>query len=204
MEQLVNAISENFSALLSGFFVIAGALLGWFLNILTIRHQNRPQLIFLAVGTPDDELTSPELRTSTSSSDYSIRIVNTGRTACFLENIEIFRKGYMLVDCQDVCGNHGAILPNESVLYTLMEQEADSLAYNYSKYYKKPSRIYVQVCKAMQHIPILRSHIGNPELKQGECKVISYTIGGKRLYGKIDFPMLYIRKMAAARTTPEA
>ena len=94
MEWLIDAVKENFSAILSGFFVIVGTFFGWFLNQLTIMRQDRPRLAFVAEGTPNEELTELELRTKTSSSEWSIRIYNIGRTACFLESFIIMRKGH--------------------------------------------------------------------------------------------------------------
>ena len=127
MERLIEALCENFSAVLSGFFVIVGTFFGWFLNQLTAKHRDRPQLAFVAVGTPNDELIEPELRTKTSLSEWSIRIYNIGRTACFLESFIIMRKGHLLVECYDVCNENNAITPNSSILYTLMQQDASAL-----------------------------------------------------------------------------
>ena len=198
MEQLVKALSENFSAMLSGIFVIIGAFLGWFLNLLTTEHQNKVRLAFVAEGTPNNELTDPELRTKTSPSEWSIRIINTGRTACFLESFEIVRKGHTLASCYDVCDNHDAIMPNGNILYTLMQQDADAMQYSFSKYYKKPSKAYFSLIHTMQRIPILGNCITSPEFKQGKCKVIAYSIDGKKIYGRIDLALLYIRHTARA------
>lgn len=196
MEWLIDAVKENFSAILSGFFVIIGTFFGWFLNQLTIMRQDRPQLAFVAEGTPNEELTEPELRTKTSSSEWSIRIYNIGRTAYFLESFIIMRKGHTLVECYDVCCDNGAIAPNSSILYTLMQQDASALQLNYSECYKKPSRIYQYTVHLLMKIPTIQNHIIDPLFKQGECKVIAYSISGKKIYGKIDLPLLYIRHTA--------
>ena len=193
MEQLVNAISDNFSAILSGFFGIVGVFLGWFLNLLTTSRRNRPQLSFVAESTPNDEVIDSELRTKTSASEWSIRIINTGRTACFIESFEIVRKGHTLVDCYCVCSNHDAILPNGNILYTLMEQDADALQYNFSLYYRMPSKVYLFIVHAFQRTPILGRRIIDPEFKQGECEVIAYGIDGRKIYSRIDLSLLYIR-----------
>lgn len=197
MEQIIEAIGENFSTILSGFFVIIGTFLGWFLNLLTTEHQNKVQLAFVAEGTPSDELTDPELRTKTSPSEWSIRIINTGRTACFLESFEIIRKGHVLVDCYAVCDNHDAIMPSGSILYILMQQDADTLQYSYSKHYKSPNKLYLRATHLCRRIPLIRNYIVDPLFKQGECVVIAYTVNGKRIRGKIDLPLLYIRHTAS-------
>ena len=197
MEQLIEVIGENFSAILSGFFVIVGSFFGWFLTLLTTKYQDRIQLAFAEEGTPNDELIERELRTKTSSSECSIRIYNVGNSACFLENIFIMRQGYCLVECFDVSGDHGAIAPNSSMLYTLMQQDADALQYNYSEYYKKPNKLYLDVMYALRKIPVIRNCISDPLFKQSECKVIAYTVNGKRIRGKIDLPFLYIRHTTA-------
>lgn len=198
MEQLIKALANNFGAILSGVFAIVGVLLGWVLNILTAKYQNRPSLIFKVEGTPESEFTEPELRTKTSLSDLSIQIINAGKTACFLESFEIIRKGHMLVECYDVCSSRSAILPNKSILYTLMEQDADALQFNFSKYYKPPRKAYLVVNHALRHIPVLRNRIADPMYRQGECSVIAYGVDGKKIYGRIDLALLYIRH--ASRT----
>ena len=196
MEQLTETIGENFSAILSGFFVIVGTFFGWFLTLLTTKYQDRVQLAFVEEGTPSDELIERELRTKTSSSECSIRIYNVGKSACFLENLYIMRQGHGLVECYDVIGDHGAIAPNSSMLYTLMQQDADALQYNYSEHYKKPNKLYLHVMHLLRKIPILRNYIVDPLFKQSECKVIAYTVNGKRIHGKINLPLLYIRHTA--------
>lgn len=196
MEQLIEAVSENFSAILNGFFVIAGTFLGWFLNQLTIMYQDRPRLVFAAAGTPNDELVEVELRTKTSPSEWSIRICNIGRTACFLEKFYIVRKGHTLVRCYDICSDYNSIAPSNSIFYTLMQQDADALQYNYSEHYKSPNKLYLRIMRLLGNIPVIRNCIVEPLFRQGECKVIAYTINGKRIYGNIDLPLLYIRHTA--------
>lgn len=193
IEKLIKVLSENSDAFLNGFFVIAGVILGWFLNLLTTEHQNKVRLAFVAEGTSNNELTDPELRTKTSLSELSIRIVNTGRTGYFLESFEIICKGHMLVDCYAVYDNHYVIMPNESIVYTLMQQDADALQHNYSKYYRKPSKAYFSFIHAMKRIPRLGNCIADPEFKQGKCKVIAYSLDGKRVRGQVDLAALYIR-----------
>lgn len=203
MEQLAKAIFENFSAILSGVLAIIGVFVGCLLNLLISEYQNKVRLAFVAESTPNDELTEPELRTKTSPSEWSIRIINTGRTACFLESFEIVRKGRVLVDCYEVCDNHDSIMPNGNILYTLMQQDADAMQHNFSKYYKKPCKAYFSLIHAIQRIPILRNCITNPEFKQGKCKVIAYCINGKKVYGYIDLALLYIRHTARASIISE-
>jgi len=199
MEHLLEIISncENNSAVLSGVFGIIGTLLGtvlgFILTQLVMVYQNRPKLIFVGEGTPNDERVEWELRTKTSPSDLSIRICNTGRTPCFLEDFVIIRKGHELVECYGVSNDHSAIAPSCSVLYTLMHQDASALQYNYSKYYKKPSQIYQKAIFLFSKIPIIRNHVIEPQFRQGECKVIAYDIARKKIHGKIDLPILYIR-----------
>ncbi len=192
-EQLAKPLSENSSAFLDGFFVMAGVFLGWFLNLLTTEYQNKSRLIFTIEGTPDYELTDPELRTKTSPSELSVRITNMGSTAYFLENFSIVRKGHWLVDCYGVCEDHKPIMPNESVLYTLMQQDADTLERNFSKYYKKPVKAYLTFVHAMQHLPILGNRIAYPEFAQGKCRVIAYSIDGKSTCSHIDLVLLCLR-----------
>lgn len=196
MEQLIEAVGKNFSAILSGLFVFAGTFLGWFLNQLTIMYQDQPRLVFAAVGTPNDELIEVELRTKTSPSEWSVRICNIGKTACFLEKFYIVRKGYTLVECYDVCNDYNSIAPSNSILYTLMQQDADALQYNYSEHYKGPNELYLRIMRLLGNIPVIRNCIVEPLFRQGECKVIAYTVNGKRIHGKIDLPLLYIRHTA--------
>lgn len=198
MEQLMEAVGKNFSAILSGFFVIAGTFLGWFLNQLTIMYQDQPRLVFAAVGTPNDELIEVELRTKTSPSEWSIRICNIGKTACFLEKFYIVRKGYTLVECYDVCSDYNSIAPSNSILYTLMQQDADALQNNYSEHYKSPNQLYLRIMRLLGNIPVIRNCIVEPLFRQGECEVIAYTINGKKIHGKIDLPLLYIRHTVTA------
>lgn len=196
MEQLLKAVSGNFGAILSGLFAIFGVLLGWLLTLLTTKYQNRIQLTFLGEGTANIELVERELRTKTSLSEYSIKIYNTGKTACFLRSFCITRKRCHLVECYDIDSDYGAIAPNSSILYTLMQQDASELQRNYSEYYKKPNKLYLRIMRLLGSIPIIRNHIVDPLFRQGECEVIAYTINGKRIFGKIDLPLLYIRHTA--------
>lgn len=193
MERLIEAVGENFGAILSGIFVLAGTVLGWVLTQLTMKLQDRPHLVFAPEGTPNDELTEPELRTKTSASELSIRICNVGKVPCFLDKFYILRKGYTLVECYDVCEDCTAIPPGGSILYTVMEQDNDTLQYKYSEYYKNPNKVYLSLIGHLRKIPVLRYFIKDPQYRQGECKIIAYTIGGEKICGKIDMPLLYIR-----------
>lgn len=187
----------SIDSLTSGLFgiigTIAGTVLGFVLTQLVSMYQNKPKLAFISVGTPNDELIEEELRTKTSLSEWSVRICNIGRTACILEKFYIVRKGCTLVECYDVCSDYNSIAPSNSILYSLMQQDADALQYNYSEHYKKPHEIYLRIMRLLGNIPVMRNWIVDPLFRQGECKVIAYTVEGKRIYGRIDFPLLYIR-----------
>lgn len=187
----------SIDVLASGLFGIVGTITGTVLGIvltqLVSMYQNKPKLAFVSVGTPIDEWIEEGLRTKTSPSEWSIRICNIGKTACFLEKFYIVRKGYTLIECYDVCSDYNSIAPSNSILYTLMQQDADTLQYNYSKYYRSPNELYLWFMRSLGNIPVIRNRIVDPLFRQGECKVIAYTVNGKRIHEKIDLPLLYIR-----------
>lgn len=141
---------------------IIGAFAGWFLNEWSTSRRERPKLCFQMTGTPEDELTEKEFRTKTSASEHGIEVFNVGKNAFIMEHFSLYYKGKILVDCfMDEAKR--VILPNERVVYTLMEQDADALQYHCNQHHF------------------------------GECDVIAYSVDGKEVKGKLEVPVFALR-----------
>ena len=108
---------------------LAGVIVGWIFNEITMFFRERPKLTFKMVSTPETELIDKEYRTKTSLSEHGIEIYNTGKNPFILESFELCYKNKLLVDCH-IVENAKVLMPSESFTYTLMEQEADALQYH--------------------------------------------------------------------------
>ena len=148
--------------LISAGIGIAGVVIGWALNELTIVFRKRPKLCFQMVQTPDDELIEKERRVKNSPSEYGIEIFNIGENPFILENFEICYEQKLLVDCR-ISENDRIILPYHSTVYTLSEQEANTLARN---------------CK--------KEHFE-------KCQIIAHSVDDKTAEGLLEVPLLAIR-----------
>ena len=147
------------SGLIGTFF---GTFLGWFLNEWSTSRKERPKLCFQMVGTPESELTEKEYRTKTSLSEHGIEIFNVGRTAVVLDQFSLYYKNETLVDCF-LNDTERVLLPNQKIIYTLMEQEADALQYHCNqKHFEK-------------------------------CDVVAPSLDGKVIKGTLDVPLFAIR-----------
>lgn len=182
-------VEQITGALITGVFTLLGVILGQSFS----RYNNRTRLVFVPEGTPDSELVEKELRTKTSLSEWSICIYNVGTSPYFPDSFYISYKGKLLVECYDICTENKVILPSDSYTYTLMEQDASALQDNFSKYYKKPGRLYMCIMHFLQKIPIVQNHIVDPEFRQGMCKVTARDISGRRVSANVDLSLLYIR-----------
>lgn len=99
---------------------LAGVIVGWILNEITMFFRERPKLTFQMVSTPETELIDKEYRTKTSLSEHGIEIYNTGKNPFILESFELCYKNKLLVDCH-IVENAKVLMPSESFTYTLMD-----------------------------------------------------------------------------------
>ena len=53
---------------------LAGVIVGWIFNEITMFFRERPKLTFKMVSTPETELIDKEYRTKTSLSEHGIEI----------------------------------------------------------------------------------------------------------------------------------
>lgn len=148
--------------LFGGLFTLLGVIIGWGLNELSAVLRSKPKLSFQMVGTPDSEFVERELRTKTSSSKYGIEIFNVGQMPFVIKSFALYDNNRLLVDCY-IDEQSRVILPYHNIVYTLMEQEADSLLYH---------------CK--------KSHFDT-------CKVIAYNLSGKCTKGQLEVPLISLR-----------
>ena len=81
---------------------LAGVIVGWIFNEITMFFRERPKLTFKMVSTPETELIDKEYRTKTSLSEHGIEIYNTGKNPFILESplkvshIHLWNKRQML------------------------------------------------------------------------------------------------------------
>ena len=141
---------------------IIGAFVGWFLNEWSTSRRERPKLCFHMTGTPENELIEKEYRTKTSASEYAIEVFNVGKNAFILDRFSLCYNGKTLVNCF-IDDAKRVILPNDSIVYTLMEQDADALQYHCNQYHF------------------------------GECDIIAYSVDGKKVKGKLEVPLFALR-----------
>lgn len=155
-------MSEMTTTIFGGLFTLLGVIIGWGLNELSTVLRSKPKLSFQMVGTPDAELVENELRTKTSLSEYGIEVFNIGQKPFVLESFALYDGNKLLVDCY-IDEQSRVILPYHNIVYTLMEQEADSLLYH---------------CK--------KSHFE-------KCKVKAYNLSGKCIKGQLEVPLISLR-----------
>lgn len=141
---------------------VIGAFVGWFLNEWSASHREQPKLCFQMTSMPEDELTEKELRTKTSASEHGIEVFNVGKNAFILDHFSLCYKETILIDCF-IEEDKRMILPNENVVYTLMEQDANALQYHCNQYHFE------------------------------ECDVIAYSVDGKKVKGKLEIPLFALR-----------
>lgn len=120
---------------------LLGVIIGWMLNEFSTKRREKPKLCFNLISTPDTELTEKELRTKTSSSDYSIEIYNVGQNPYILERIALFYEKKLLVDCP-IDGQYNTIMPYKRLLYTFMEQDANALEHHCRKEHFKHCTVF--------------------------------------------------------------
>lgn len=88
----------DYDVLASGSFGLVGVILGWGLNQLSNYLNNNPKLAFIISYNQD--ITEPvELRTKTSPSECIIEMINIGKVPIVLDNISLYFKGTLLIDC---------------------------------------------------------------------------------------------------------
>lgn len=163
MEKLIELLNNNVvSLMISGVFSILCVVAGWWLNEASTKRREKPKLCFNMTGTPDDELQSKETRTKTSNSDYGIEVYNIGSSPFIMERFSLYHKKKLLVECHFDEPDR-AILPYKSIVYTLMEQQADALEYH---------------CE---------------EEKFDQCSVIAYDIEGKQFKCSLDVSRIALR-----------
>lgn len=141
---------------------IIGAFAGWFLNEYSTFRRERPKLCFQMTHTPENALTEKTLRTKTSISEYSIEIFNVGKNTFILDYFSLIYKDKLLIDCF-IDANKRVILPNENIVYTLMEQDTNALQYHCNQYQFE------------------------------KCDVIAYSIDGKKAKGKLELPLFTLQ-----------
>lgn len=110
----------------NGIFALLGVLAGWLLNEFSTNRRLRPRLCFKLTNTPNDELVDNDLRTKTSSSEYSIEIFNIGQSPFILDNFGLYNRKKILVDCH-ILDEEKVIMPYSSKRYILSEQELNAL-----------------------------------------------------------------------------
>ena len=142
-------------------------LIGGLFSGLGDKLKNKPKLCFKMVSTPDDELTEKGLRTKTSLSEYGIEIFNLGEKPVVIESISLMNKKTTIADCF-LDDESRVIEPYHNVVYTLMEQDANSLEWHCKQNFFK------------------------------ECDVIAYGVDGKEIKGKLEVPLIAIRAKFAA------
>ncbi len=154
--------------LISAGIGIIGVVIGWGLNELTTTFRERPKLCFRMVSTPDDELIDKEYRVKESLSEHGIEIFNVGEKPFVLENFVICYKKKLLVDCH-MPESDRIILPFYNVVYTLSEQEANTLEWYCQK----------------EHFE--------------ECQVTAYSVDQKKAKGILSVPLfdfLHTKKLS--------
>ncbi len=111
---------------------VGSVVLGWFLNEFTTSLREKPKISFAMCSTPENELTEKELRTKTSSSEYTIEIFNTGKKPVVLESFTMDYKEmsipYTLYDKDRI------IKPYDSVKCAVMQEDAETLLFFCKKY----------------------------------------------------------------------
>lgn len=115
-----------FEVLGNGVFALLGVLAGWILNELSTNRRLKPRLCFKLSNTPDDEISDCELRTKTSSSEYSIEIFNVGQSPFVLESFGLYHRKRILVDCH-ILDEEKVVMPYSRKRYVLSEQELNAL-----------------------------------------------------------------------------
>ena len=141
---------------------LAGVVIGWLLNECSTRFRTRAKLCFKLTGTPDSEVIEKGLRTKTSASEYSIEIYNFGQSPFIFDQFALYDKGKLLIDCH-ITEQERTILPYKSMVYTLMEQEANAL---------------------MSHCKQRRFQ---------DCQVTAFDVRRKKVSAKLDVPLIYLR-----------
>lgn len=141
---------------------IIGAFAGWSLNEYSTFRRERPKLRFQMMHTPENTLTEKTLRTKTSISEYSIEIFNVGKNTFILDYFSLIYKDKLLIDCF-IDADKRVILPNENIVYTLMEQDTNALQYHCNQYQFE------------------------------KCDVIAYSIDGKKAKGKLELPLFTLQ-----------
>lgn len=128
--------------IISGLFGLLGVVIGWILNQMSMTRLSKPQLYFQMCRTPDEDLMEKQSRTKTAASEYSVRIYNMGQKPFILEQFQLVYKD-MIITCF-IGEKENTVLPYQSVIYTLMEEDADTLKYFCKKY-------SFEKCKAMAY-----------------------------------------------------
>lgn len=163
MEKLIELLNNDVvSLVISGAFSFLCVVAGWWLNEASTKRREKPKLCFKMTGTPDDELQDKGTRTKTSYSDYGIEVYNIGSSPFIMESFSLYHKKKLLVDCH-IDERDRAILPYKSIVYTLMEQEANALEHHCEK------------------------------KKFEQCSVIAYDIEGKQFKCTLDVSWIALR-----------
>ena len=141
---------------------LAGVVIGWLLNECSTRFRTRAKLCFKLTGTPDSEVIEKGLRTKTSPSEYSIETYNFGQSPFILDQFALYDKGKLVIDCH-ITEQERTILPYKSMVYTLMEQEANAL---------------------MSHCKQRRFQT---------CQVTAFDVRGKKVSAKLDVSFIFLQ-----------
>ena len=153
---------------LSGFITtIFETLFGKAVDGFGFKRQSKPRLCFKLTGTPQSELTEKGFRTKTSLSDCSLEIYNVGQVPVILERFSLSHKCGLWIDCF-IEDQEKTIQPYEHKVYTLMEQEANSLEWHCNK-----SRFE-------------------------QCDVIALDIEGKKIKTKLDVSVIALKVKLSA------
>ena len=137
-------------------------VLGWTLNCIYENRAKKVKLTFSLQTSPDIEESDKALRTKYSPSDYEIQVYNIGSTPYLLNQISLRYEKHTITDCM-IIEEDKAIMPYESYIYHLNEQEYDAILW----------------------------HCKRADLK--ECKVVAYDVSGKKCKGKLDLVLPYIQ-----------
>lgn len=141
------------------------AILGWGLASIQEKQKSKIKLCYaLQPSRKEDELIEKEFRTKTSESGYGIQIYNIGHAPFLFELISLRYKKTIITDCVNT-EEMKAIMPYESYVYQLNEQEYEAILY----------------------------HCKKGGLK--ECTVTAYDVSGKNGIGKLDLMLTSIQSI---------
>jgi hypothetical protein len=147
---------EIIIAIIGGAGALLIAILGWALTHIQEKKRQGIKLCYaLQPSRMEDDLIDKEFRTKTSESGYGIQIYNIGNVPFLFEQISLRYKKTIINDCFNA-EEQKTIMPYESYVYQLSEQDYDAILY----------------------------HCKKSDLK--DCDVIACDVSGKKSKGKLD------------------